>query len=179
MTCAPGLSPFSKCRESPSNSLTTGALVNISERSFIYRFQHDSLASDSPRYIPDNLCPYMRRFLRLLLGSVLIYTILTLATACVIGVPIMWIMSLPFDDFIIIYVFGGALWIVGVSVLINRWYVKYGKHSQKLIKAQDKTKELARKIWKPIGSRIDCNIFVQYYRAVHDKICPSLYFYDD
>ena len=73
--------------------------MNISQDSLIYKFQRDSYTSNGARHIPDNLCPYMRRFLRLCLGTTILVSMFLFLAINLIALPIIWFMSLPFDDF--------------------------------------------------------------------------------
>jgi hypothetical protein len=138
-----------------------------------------SEASDAkaePGYrIPTNLCPYMRRFVRLSLATMFIATLAVMVAIMFIALPLAVFMLVP-----PLAMAGGALvWLALIGFILHRSYVKYGKHNVKYIKAQEATKAAFQKAWKPFGDRIDCSIFVAWYRAVHDKICPSLHFYDD
>ena len=158
--------------------------MNISERSMIFRFQRDALvamhSADEPdRYIPTNLCPYMRRFLRLAGATAVVALVACIAIVSMLWYPIVWLLNWPFLDLFFFAIFGIALWITAIGFSSHHLYKTYGKNNARYIAAQLKLKALAKTAWRPIGKRIDCNIFFRWYRAVHDKICPHLSFYDD
>jgi hypothetical protein len=155
-------------------------MLNISENSFIYQFQLNAVISEARnlpdhepgRRIPENLCPYMRRFVRLFIASIALYTVLWLAVLITLAAPLSFFMLMP----PVVIGMGSVFWFGILIAIVHEWYVRYGKHNAKLTNAKRKTKRALRKAWRPIGSRIDCNIFVRWYHAVHDKICPALHF---
>lgn len=158
--------------------------MNVSERSLIYQFQLKALCAVKPRvnttfWIPTNLCPYMRRFLRLLVASIFVYALLAIGIIAMLNVLAVALFLIPWDTFEFLTVVGGVLWTSTIIYLLHKWYIRYGKHSARLNQMKASTKQAFRNTWRPIGQRINCNIFVTWYRAVHDKICPELQFYDD
>lgn len=155
--------------------------LNISEKSLIYQFQLNAFISEAkedhePGYrISENLCPYMRRFLKLLIGTFIMFSIFALGIVIFLLAPLAFFMYMP--PFVI--GMGGVMWAIAIVILCHWLYMRYAKSNAGYIKVQQATAKAIRKAWKPIGSRIDCNIFVRWYRAIHDKVCPSLNFYDD
>lgn len=160
--------------------------MNISEQSLIYQFQLKAFVASSGTkeypalWISTNLCPYMRRFLRLFIATCLAFSMLTAAASCMLFVPIKFLLSIPWGDtMLVFFTIGIVLWVILIGNISSIWYIRYGRHNTKYINFQNQAKKVIRTAWRPIGKHIDCNIFVRWYRAVHDRICPELQFYDD
>jgi hypothetical protein len=140
--------------------------MKIRKNSMIYKFQENALVADENQSVPENLCPYMRRFLRLVIGT----TFVGVGIAGMIFAPVILYFDVVVNWLLAILVIWGS---VGWGLLVFA-----GMVSLVLALFTDAT---------PIGARIHGglssarekirgNIFVQWYRAIHDKICPSLTF---
>lgn len=153
--------------------------MNISENSLIYRFQADALVSEGRRYIPTNLCPYMRRFIRLFVASCAVLTAISLVALVTLIFPIILFMALPFEDFAHIYAFGAIIWTGGLVYGGYKLFKLAAKRSTVMQETGDTTKKAIHKAWVPVQRGWNNNVWVKWYKAHHDQICPPLNFYDD
>ena len=159
--------------------------MHISKQSLIYQFQLKALCASNGSerhpdiWIPDNLCPYMRRFTRLLLATIGIFSFIAICIIAMLYTLAVALFIIPWDLFPVLLGMGGALWLVAFIAGLHFWYTSYGKNSPGYQNFLRKTKHMAHKAWYPIASRINCNIFVRWYRAIHDHLCPKLTFYRD
>ena len=143
--------------------------MKISKTSWIYDFQANSFASNGERYIPSNLCPYMRRFVRLTIGTAFVVCVV-IALLTILLYPL-FMYLVPIGWMLVLAITG---WGVVIGILITYWYKTYGKHKVPLLR-------VLRKIdggLDAIGHRITHNIFIQWIKAAHDIVCPTIEFED-
>jgi len=73
---------------------------------------------------------------------------------------------------VFVYVIGAVLWLLAIAIGIGYWFKKHRKHKLKI-------KAVLHVLWEPVWDRIQSNIFVSWYRAIHERLCPQLHFYND
>jgi hypothetical protein len=141
--------------------------MKISKSSWIYDFQKNCQVGNGERYIPSNLCPYMRRFIRLCIGT---------AFAALIAVLVLAILLYPLFMY---FVYNGLMlfitilaWLVILGAFVIHWYKQYGKHKEPLQKVLHAVEDGL----SAVGHRITHNIFVQWIKAAHDVVCPTIEF---
>jgi hypothetical protein len=140
--------------------------MKIKRSSLIYKFQDKAIVGDRSVDVPHNLCPYMRRFLRLVFTTFL----LGCGVAGMIVVPFVayfdLIVSLWLGLFVVFGAVGwGLLGFAACVALVLAIFTDNTRVGTQVLKGITYTRE-----------KIRGNIFVTWYRAVHDKICPELLF---
>jgi len=139
--------------------------MNISINSMIYKF-----LDHSPFDVPINLCPYMRHFILVVLFELVLGLIVALAILATLWAPIAFFFSLDFgiEGCLRILTFLGVLlWVIGVLIFtIWAWTRVFRKHGY------------VRRTWYQIREKIEGNIFMKWFQAIHDKICPEIRFTD-
>lgn len=145
--------------------------MEISKQSVIYKFLSGHIGRGCT-FIPDNLCPYMRRFMWALSAEFIIGFGIAFVVQSMLWLPIVFFLGLRLEVDGYLYtvaVFGVVLWLlVAVIFVIFLWTFLFNKDH-----AVRKAMNCAA---NSIGKRIKINIFYQWYKAVHDKICPSIHF---
>lgn len=133
--------------------------IRVKHSNIFYDFLANGLLGlDEPP--PSNLCPFMRR--------VLVYICIELVTGLIvlsilISMFAMWFVMGAAGIAELIAALGAAGWLLTIIILlgIGSSYVK------EIIFRRCSTTMKAR------------NLVLEWYRAVHNKICPELDFYDD
>lgn len=149
-------------------------MITIKPTSMIYKFHDEAIVAERNR-TPSNLCPYMRRFLRLFVMSFIMFFIALSMVQDMILFPIVAFSGVN-PDLLggyggFSFITGGLLWIFamiimvifGISLVFNKKYASR--------RAIDR---VAKKVYIAAADKVDCNMFYQWYKATHDKICPQL-----
>lgn len=148
--------------------------MNINKSSLIYKFLTERITASFCYTPPYNLCPYMRHFVLLVLtefvlGFVVIFLLQSVLFAA--GVGIFGIDIGPEWAYLYLLLTVGLITagiLVCIFLLITGVY--FFDSNKRTIK------ETFTKITSPVTSRLANNIFVQWFKAAHDKVCPSLTF---
>ena len=152
--------------------------MNIKDTSLIYKFQRDSIVSEGECWIPHNLCPYMRRFIRLIIASFIMGFAVIIGGVGTIAAPLyLWLgdLTVGLGGYFRLYVgFGTTVWVIAVATgiiwVFNRIF------SRKYASRRAMNMFTIKYVVEPTKRVIKRNIFVQWYKAIHDKICPTLNF---
>lgn len=152
--------------------------MDVKTSGLIYKFQEDSLFSEAST--PYNLCPYMRRFIRLFVGTTLCYTALIIAAVGVVAAPLYAIFGSSYDVlgwyFKIYTSLGWGAWLIVTGGAI--FWVLNRVFSNKYKSRRAMNRVARTYIKEPVVRAVKRNVFIQWYKAVHDKICPTLHFVD-
>jgi len=144
-------------------------MINIEKGSIWYRLALYGVFFEEI-HMTSNLCPFMRR---VMFGVVLIagYVFLgSLVTMCIGTPPLQVMMAIMHGGEYIIpnlaMVIGSAIWITGALIVVF-WFF-----------ADTESGEAIRATVNKAYDKLDMDdwIIVQYYQAIHDKICPQLNF---
>jgi len=146
--------------------------MNVSTKSTIYRFLKHHIGRDSAKTIPQNLCPYMRRFVWVICVEASVIFVALFFIQCLLWAPVQLLYGFhiePNTYLEYLTIVGRALWCVsiGAALLLSGfyWFDESGSGRALINRA---AQQAMRQIQK--------NIFYQWYKAVHDRICPNLYF---
>lgn len=151
-------------------------MLDVKESGLIYKFQENSLFSEA--CTPHNLCPYMRRFLRLFIGTFIAYAFVIIAAIGVFAAPLYAYFGNAYNAlgwyFQMYTTTGWVVWLCvvggGFIWVLNRVF------SKKYASRRAMNRAAVKYIKDPVVRAVKCNVFIQWYKASHDKICPELNF---
>ncbi len=145
--------------------------MNVNTQSIIYKFMNEGFIL-CDEHIPDNLCPYMRRFVKgVLLTFLLFFSVVWVALSMLI-LPFFVLLGQLVEPYIALTFVAGTL---GYIVLFGNLVVYFFKRTatqSALRKATNTAGDVVVRAWDATTD----SLFSQWIKAIHDKVCPTLTF---
>ena len=145
--------------------------MKINTQSIIYKYLTEGLF-DSPKWVPTNLCPYMRWFVWNVMREFVGVLLVAIIIQGMILLPIKYLFDLDLGQeylaacmatgFFAWSVIGILFLFVGTILLFDNDYA---------------ARQALDRVANKMALAVSRNIFMQWYKSIHDQICPSIEFY--